>query len=117
MLGELEQKIMKIIWSADRPLKPAEVLASMDCDLAYTTVMTVMKRLVDKGILKRQKKGKVYLYAFAEPQQQYAQKNLGSLFHNLVETYGNIAISEFVDTIKENPKDLEQLRDYLRNNK
>jgi predicted transcriptional regulator len=51
ILGELEQKVMDIMWAREDSLKPAEVLESLNSDLAYTTVMTILKRLSDKGLL------------------------------------------------------------------
>jgi len=116
MLGELEQKIMNVVWESDEPLKPAEVLDRLNCDLAYTTIMTVMKRLVDKSLLTRKKQGNVYYYSVATDKKDYAQNNLGKLFSSLVDSYGNLAISQFVDTLSENPKDLERLKNYLNDN-
>ncbi|KXK27246.1 MAG: Transcriptional regulator BlaI [candidate division WS6 bacterium OLB20] len=113
MLGDLEQRIMNVIWESDRPLKPAEVLKRMECDLAYTTIMTVMKRLVDKDLLTRKKQGNVYYYSVATPKREYAKDNLGELFSSLVDSYGNLAISQFVETVRENPQDLKQLKEYL----
>lgn len=53
--------------AARRPLTPAEVRAEVGADLAYTTVMTVLTRLHDKGMLTRQRDGRAYAYRPADP--------------------------------------------------
>jgi predicted transcriptional regulator len=50
------------LWAADRPLSPAEVLQSLGGGLAYTTVVTILTRMVDKGILTRAKAGRMFTY-------------------------------------------------------
>src|SRR4051812_50204903 len=41
---------------------PAEVQAAVGGDLAYTTVMTILVRLHDKGVIERSKVGRAYAY-------------------------------------------------------
>ena len=65
-LGELEAEIMDVIWSRRlRRFAVADVLAVLEKrrSVAYTTVMTTVARLYDKGILRREKEGKRYLYS------------------------------------------------------
>ena len=51
--GELEGQVLAARWAADRPLVPAEALDAVGGDLAYTTVMTILVRLHDKGLIER----------------------------------------------------------------
>ena len=60
--------------AAGRPLTPAEVRAEVGADLAYTTVMTVLTRLHDKGMLTRQREGRAYAYRIADPTAVTAQR-------------------------------------------
>lgn len=43
-------------------LTVAEVRAELDADLAYTTVMTVLTRLANKGVLTRRRAGRSHRY-------------------------------------------------------
>jgi len=43
-------------------MPPAEVQVAMGGDLAYTTVMTILVRLHDKGLIERTKVGRAYAY-------------------------------------------------------
>jgi predicted transcriptional regulator len=60
--GELENAVLAALWAAPDPLVPAEVQAAVGDDLAYTTVMTILVRLHDKGIIERAKLGRAYAY-------------------------------------------------------
>ena len=60
--GELEGAVLAALWAAGRPLIPAEVQEAVGSDLAYTTVMTILVRLHDKGVIEREKVGRAYAY-------------------------------------------------------
>ncbi len=62
-LGSLEAKIMDVAWThSDAFLSVRDVLSRLDDDLAYTTVMTVMNRLYEKGLLRRRRAGRAWSY-------------------------------------------------------
>ena len=60
--GGLEQDVLTSLAAAGRPLSPAEVLAELGGDLAYTTVMTTLSRLHAKGVLVRTSQGRGFVY-------------------------------------------------------
>lgn len=115
LLGPLEQKIMDIIWHSALPLKPAEVKKKLKGDYAYTTIMTVLSRMVEKKILKRQLAGKAYYYSAAKSKPAFAKNCLCGFFDKLVDSYGDLAISHFVDTVKKDKRSLKLLKEYLKN--
>lgn len=117
MLGSLEQQVMEILWQADKPLKPQEVLSQMKGDYAYTTIMTILKRLSDKNIVSRNLAGKVYLYQPCSCKDKFVNKNLSGIISGLVDSYGSLAIANFVDVIKTNKQDLTILKEYLKSQK
>lgn len=51
--GQLEGETLATLWSADHPMTPAEVQRALGGELAYTTVMTILTRLYDKGLAQR----------------------------------------------------------------
>ena len=101
LLGELEQKIMDVLWQSSVPLKPAEVKDKIEGNLAYTTIMTVLKRMADKQLLSRQKTGNVYVYSPLTDKKTYACSCLDHLFEHLLSTYGQEAITSFEKIKKE----------------
>jgi predicted transcriptional regulator len=62
LAGELESVVLGALWAAGEPLTAAQVLDAIDIDLAYTTVMTTLARLHDKGSVRRQRVGRAYAY-------------------------------------------------------
>lgn len=62
-MGTLEADILDILWRADTPVTPAEVRDGLDGELAYTTITTILTRLVDKGLVQRTRQGRGYTYA------------------------------------------------------
>lgn len=63
-LGELEQRVMDVLWAATQPMSVREVLDVLleEKKLAYTTVMTVLDRLAKKGIVSRERQGRQWIY-------------------------------------------------------
>lgn len=55
--------MLAALWAAPEPLVPAAVQAAVGKDLAYTTVMTILVRLCDKGVIQRAKVGRAYQYS------------------------------------------------------
>ncbi len=60
--GALESAVLAALWAAGRPLTPAQVRTGLDEDLAYTTVMTTLSRLHDKGVVHRERVGRAFAY-------------------------------------------------------
>jgi predicted transcriptional regulator len=66
--GKLEDEVLGVVGRlGGGPLAVAEVQERMPGSPAYTTVMTTMARLADKGALTRVKEGRAYLYRLAVP--------------------------------------------------
>ena len=61
-MGSLESEVLAALWSADRPLNPGDVLEVAGIDVAYTTVMTILSRLWQKGLVDRERSGRAYVY-------------------------------------------------------
>ncbi|MFB7511435.1 BlaI/MecI/CopY family transcriptional regulator, partial [Streptomyces broussonetiae] len=60
--GELESSVLAALWAADGPLTARQVLERLPGELAYTTVLTILSRLYDKGMLVRHREGRGYAY-------------------------------------------------------
>lgn len=61
-LGDLEREVMEAIWQRGET-SVREIHAAFDERAAYTTLMTTLDRLHKKGLLKRRKEGRAFLYA------------------------------------------------------
>lgn len=95
LLGGLEQKIMEALWSSQKPQKPAEVLIKIGDNHAYTTIMTVLKRMVDKKLVKRHLRGNTYYYTALTDKTTFATECLDDLFARLFDAYGEDVVTSF----------------------
>jgi len=72
--GELELSILKIVRELGR-VTVRDIYKSLGSEGSYTTIMTVMSRMADKGELMREKEGKQYIY-WVDPQNDSPSKNI-----------------------------------------
>jgi predicted transcriptional regulator len=65
LLGELERRVMEHLWTASQPQTVRDVHAGVSVrrDLAYTTVMTVLRRLADKELVVQYRDDRAHRYA------------------------------------------------------
>lgn len=100
-LGPLEHLVLSIIWSQEKATvySVIEELKTKK-DLAYTTVMTVMCRLVCKGILKREKVGKVYYYKPAQTKKVFLRALIRKNISTCICRYGEDAQQTYLEEIK-----------------
>lgn len=61
--GELESEILAALWAADGPQNAGQVHAVVGDGIAYNTVLTILVRLWEKGMLSRERAGRGHLYA------------------------------------------------------
>jgi len=100
LLGGLEQEIMEVLWQSSNPLTPRQVLQSLSRHCAYTTVMTVLRRLATKKIVRRRPSGRSFSYSPAKNKSDFARDCLTDLFHRLFHSYGQTTVDCFFATAK-----------------
>jgi BlaI family transcriptional regulator, penicillinase repressor len=60
-LNENEQEVLRILWQKDR-LKPAEIQTEFGWEIENATLRSVLRNLVDKEFVSREKAGKAFVY-------------------------------------------------------
>lgn len=65
LFGELERVVMEQLWTASEPQTVRDVHAALSPqrNLAYTTIMTVLRRLADKGLVVQYRQERAHRYA------------------------------------------------------
>jgi predicted transcriptional regulator len=115
VLHELETEIMEEVWrrggettvklvmeALNRKAKPAR---------AYTTYMTVMRRLDDKGLLTRRRSGRHDSYEPTLTRDEYQQRRAAVEVRELVEEFGDAALVHFAKSLSQlDPARRRQLR-------
>ena len=86
--GSLENEILNAVWAIEENeniennISVSEVLESINkkgTTRAYTTLKTVMDRLVEKGQLERYKRGKKFYYRTTFSREEMAKKAISKL--------------------------------------
>ena len=109
-MGELEQAVLEALWDLDAGSGASgrqvhERLAGRD--LAYTTVMTVLDRLVGKDVVVREREGRAFRYA---PRRTRAEM-IAELMHEALGTTGADRDQALVSFVGEaSAEDLAALR-------
>ncbi len=117
VLGELESEIMNIIWEKNQSVSVREVVDALQLQrkIAYTTVMTIMGRLVDKGILNREGNGKAFVYKTVYTKDKFLSKTTHLIINNLVSNFGDIAIAHFAKEVEKiTPEKRKRLLELLQ---
>jgi len=97
-VGDLESEILDVLWSARTWLSGREVLERLgDESRAYTTVMTVLGRLVDKSLVERVEEGKGHVYRAAGDPDELTAQAIRSLLS--ATAHPRVALAHFVDDL------------------
>lgn len=117
-LHEVQSEIMEVIWRRGEATVRevlGELNGSSDHERAYTTVMTTMRRLHDRGMLERERQGKTDVYRPAVPRDAYIEARAQEQVSGLVAEYGDVALQHFAaEMAKLDPARREALRRLAR---
>lgn len=93
---------MDILWA--RPgssIREVQTALEQDKDVNFNTVMTVMNRLVDKGLLGKSQKGRTSLYQPVQSKEEFMNDQSKELSHELVDEFGALALNHMLDALDE----------------
>src|ERR1035438_8100877 len=75
-LGHLEATVMDLLWERGES-NVHDVVQRLNRPLAYTTIMTTLDRLFKKGLLRRRKSARAFLYSPRWSRMEWEQKRAG----------------------------------------
>ncbi|MCI1695073.1 BlaI/MecI/CopY family transcriptional regulator [Aneurinibacillus aneurinilyticus] len=100
--GSLEAKIMELLWEADElSIKEVQQHLEKDKPVNFNTVMTVMNRLVEKGILKKRVQGRLSLFQPVQSKEEFMEEQSKKLTENLLDEFGGVVLNHMIDSLKE----------------
>ncbi|MHB1276550.1 MAG: BlaI/MecI/CopY family transcriptional regulator [Candidatus Humimicrobiaceae bacterium] len=121
-ISDLEVEIMKVIWKKEKTtvrevheeLLMKETREKTNGFTPYTTVMSVLSALTDKGILKRDKSAKTYLYSANVDQKELTKNIMKTVSDRLLDKASRELVSNFLSkmeilSIEDMEKFLEKL--------
>jgi predicted transcriptional regulator len=103
-LHELEAEVMEAVWT-QQEASVREVMDALNAKAAkpraYTTYMTILRRLDGKGLLHRRREGKTDFYRAAYTREEYAELRARAEVDALVDRFGDVALGHFARQIAE----------------
>ena len=116
-LGELESAILGVLWDSGSKLAVRRVQEGLEREqtLAYTTVMTVLDRLFDKGLVAREKDGKAFVYWPVLTREAYLGGQAARMLTELEVPVQRDVLMAFLDSAEHaDPAVLEELSQLIQ---
>jgi predicted transcriptional regulator len=115
VLGPLEAEIMEVVWDqGEVTVRDVHRTLNNNRDIAYTTVMTTLGRLADKGLLRRVEAQPAHRFSALLTREQYASSTVKSVVDWLVNHFPDPAVSYFIDRVeKEDEEVIDRLREAI----
>ncbi|MCH9617509.1 MAG: hypothetical protein SP4CHLAM5_09370 [Chlamydiia bacterium] len=112
-IGESEHEIYEMI-EAKGEVTVREVYEMLGLKSKYTTVMTIMNRMVEKGELQRRRNGIRYVYTLNKKSESKACGILSKIKHSLFEGKTRSMVSYLLEEDKDiSTKELEQIEEII----
>lgn len=109
--GDLQAEVMATVWRLGEA-KVDDVRGAQPSDerSAYTTLQTVMNRLVERGLLRRERQGKTYIYSPRYEEAVYLAQTIGERLADASPTARRAALVNLVGQLEET--DLDEVARY-----
>ncbi len=106
---------MGVVWDREEAtVREVHAAIAAQRGIAYTTVMTTMGRLAEKGILKRIEDQPAYRYQPLVSREQYTHSTVKAVVDWLVTHFGESAVAYFVDRVgEEDEQVMHKLREAI----
>ena len=98
--GDLQEQVMRVLWQRVRG-----TVEDVRRDLppkyrgAYTTVQTILNRLVDRGLLQRQKAGRAFYYSARVSEADYVTRSIDRALSGATRDARRAALASLVGTL------------------
>jgi BlaI family transcriptional regulator, penicillinase repressor len=111
-LGEGELAVMRVLWD-DGPLTVREVMERLHergRTVAYTTVMTFLTRLEQKGVVSSNKRDTAYVYRAKVTRESVSASRIRTLLDQLYDGAAAPMLLQLIENERLSPEELAQLR-------
>jgi predicted transcriptional regulator len=112
-----ELEVLKILWDREGPSSVRDVLEAVnrhvDPPRAYTSVMSLLNVMTDKGLLRRSPQGRAFLYEPVSPREQTLRSLLGETLERVYNGSASLLVAHLLDQSRPSADELEQIRSLL----
>lgn len=113
-LGETEMEVLNHVWDMEEAtVKQVRNRILEDREVAYTTIMTVMKNLADKGFLKYRKDGVTYVYSPAQEPDSVRSNLISDLMKKAFKGSPKELVQALVNSDDLNSEDLAEIKNMI----
>lgn len=117
-ISEAEFEVMKIVWKY-APVNTNEITEHLTRITSWSpkTIQTLIKRLVNKGVLSYEKQGRIFVYTPLVGKNEYIGQESTSFLKRFYD--GNISkmLSAYIENDQLSESEIDTLRSLLSNNK
>jgi predicted transcriptional regulator len=107
ILGPLETEIMDVVWElGEVTVRDVHKRLRRRRAIAYTTVMTTLGRLADKGLLRRIEQQPAHRYLPLVSRDQYARSTAKSVIDWLISHFPDPAVSYLLDRVEQQDEEM-----------
>jgi predicted transcriptional regulator len=114
-LGDRELDVMSVLWEIGDGTV-TEVRERLPADLAYTTVLTILRKLETKGLVRHTVEGKAHRYIPRVAQKNARRTVLGRLIDKLFDGSPEQLLAHLVDDHNLTPAQVKRMRESLAAN-
>ena len=113
-ISEAEYEVMKTVWKY-APITTNEVTEKLTPETGWSpkTVQTLLKRLVNKGVLTYQKQSRMFVYSPVFQEEDYLQQKNASFLKRYYNGNLPAMFSSFLDSEEISDKEIDSLRSLL----
>jgi predicted transcriptional regulator len=112
-----ELEVLKILWDREGPSSVRDVLDVVnrhaDPPRAYTSVMSLLNVMTDKGLLRRAPQGRAFLYEPVSPREQTLRSLLGETLERVYNGSASLLVAHLLDQTRPSLDELDQIRSLL----
>jgi predicted transcriptional regulator len=112
VLADREAEIMEVLWDAG-PSTVTEVKDRVPDELAYTTVLTILRNLEAKGYVTHDADGKAHRYSALIERDAARRSALQAMAHKFFKGSTSMLLTHLVADEKLKPDDVKRLRTML----
>ncbi|WP_445664598.1 BlaI/MecI/CopY family transcriptional regulator [Fodinibius sp. AD559] len=115
-LGETEMEVLNHVWDmGEATVKQVRKRILEDREVAYTTIMTVMKNLAEKDLLKYRKEGVTYVYSPAQKPESVRSNLINNLMEKAFKGSPKELVQALVNSDDLTSKDLNEIKSMIDN--
>jgi predicted transcriptional regulator len=111
-LTDREADVMQVLWDHG-PSVVNEVKEKLHDDLAYTTVLTILRTLEQKGYVRHEEEGRVHRYSAAVKETAARKSALRHLTGKLFKGSSELLFTQLVSDQKLSAEQIQRMRDLL----